>query len=248
MARSRQIAQQVARHHDTRQRGRNVNRTLERLITVSTVLISVCALIVAGVVTRRELKGRDAASGTVGAVQVRRQPRVVADWRSYLEGGHRIGPQAAKLTILEFGDYECPACAQFAKALKAFEALHPNEVALIYRHWPLEYHRLAYPAARAAECAGSQGRFSEYHSLLFAKHDSLGLIPFVELAERAGVSDLNGFAACSKMSAPVPSIQQSTAAVVRLGAPGTPALLVNGILLATLPDSALLERLLAGSK
>jgi hypothetical protein len=130
-------------------------RIREVAIDASVVAVAVCAIIM--------------ATGTVwarfrpAAASIRQAPRpvsaAVGNWADLEQAGHRIGPASAKLTIVEFGDFECPACGEFEHTLQQVRRAYPKDVAVVFRHWPLPYHKLAYPAARAAECAADQGRF-----------------------------------------------------------------------------------------
>ncbi len=203
-----------------------------------TVLAAVAAVTFAAV---RLFGTPPAGSGPV-ALGVERE---IEDWDQYVENGRRIGPTSATVTILEFGDYECPVCRSVAPWLDAIQRAHTDDVALVYRHFPLSYHRAAYPAARAAECAGEQGRFAEYHRLLYSSSAWL-LEPmpgFLELAARVDVPDTVTFEACVRDSSPVGSIEGDLAAGRALGVPGTPAIAINGRLLAGGQDSTQLSRL-----
>ncbi len=203
------------------------------------VLIAVTCAVVSTVVS---LRGSGSHSINLRAPK----PKVVADWTQYETGGHRIGPQAAKLTIVEFADFECPVCGQFEnRVLPGLRREFPNTISVVFREWPLAQHHLAYPAARAAECAGEQGRFQEYHDLLYAKQDSLGLLSFVDFAIEAGIPDTARFAACNARPGAVSAIDADVAAARRLGGRGTPTLIVNGLLLLGLPDSADLHDIVA---
>jgi protein-disulfide isomerase len=145
---------------------------------------------------------------------------------------------------LEFGDFECPACRGFYQAEKEVLPHHASDVALYFRHWPLPYHRFAYPSARAAECAADQGKFAEYHNMLYEHQDSLGLISFDDFANRAKVPDLEKFGKCVRQTGRVAAIDSGSALAMRIGAQGTPAIIFNGILLSFTPDSARLEMLI----
>ncbi|HEU4990430.1 MAG TPA: thioredoxin domain-containing protein [Gemmatimonadaceae bacterium] len=161
-------------------------------------------------------------------------------WRALVASGHRFGPPRAPLTIVEFGDFECPVCGTFENTLRRVEKANPNQIAVIFHHWPLAYHRLAYPAAKAAECAAQQGKFQAYHDLLYEHQDSLGLISFDAFAGRAEVPDLATFKACNDDSRPVKRIDADIAAALQVGGQGTPTVIVNGVRLASIPDSAAL--------
>jgi protein-disulfide isomerase len=81
---------------------------------------------------------------------------------------HALGPQHAAVTIVEYGDFECPNCKQAAPAVKLLLERFGSQVRLVYRHFPLEeVHPHALHAALAAEAAGAQGRFWQMHDLLF---------------------------------------------------------------------------------
>jgi len=172
------------------------------------------------------------------------EPVAVADWKEYAAVGHRIGSAGAPVTILEFGDFECPACRRFElDALRPIEAMYPSQVAVVFRNWPLPYHKFAYPSARAAECAGDQGRFEAIHDLFYAKQDSLGLKSFAAFARDAGVRDSAAFARCIGGARFERTITADSAAAKRIGGTGTPTLVINGLRLVSIPDSAELDRL-----
>jgi protein-disulfide isomerase len=82
---------------------------------------------------------------------------------------HQLGNQHAPVTVVEYADFECPICKQAAPALKLLLEHFPEEVRIVFRHFPLEgVHPHALAAAEAAEVAGAQGKFWEMHDLLFA--------------------------------------------------------------------------------
>jgi protein-disulfide isomerase len=98
---------------------------------------------------------------------------------------HRLGPMGAELTIVEYGDFECPVCKQAAPVLKHLIRRFPQRVALVFRHYPLKaIHPHALRAAEAAECAGAQGRFWQMHELLFANQGRLSTRYLLMYAER----------------------------------------------------------------
>jgi protein-disulfide isomerase len=158
-------------------------------------------------------------------------PIPVAGWERFARGGHRLGPDDAPVTIVVFADFECPYCATLATAtLPQIRARYPTKVAVVYRHFPLRQHRFAYPAARAAECAGRQQRFDAYHDQLFTRQDSLGLLTFTELAQDAGVPDLRAFSTCASATGPVESIELDLRAARELGAYATPTVVIDGMM------------------
>lgn len=79
------------------------------------------------------------------------------------------GPANAKLTLVEYADFECPACAAYQSVLKDVKATFKDDLRFVYRSFPLPMHKNAIAAALAAEAAGKQGKFWEMHDLLYAK-------------------------------------------------------------------------------
>ncbi len=79
------------------------------------------------------------------------------------------GPSDAKVTLVEYADFECPACAAYHPVLKEVKEAFKNELRFVYRHFPLPMHRNAVAASLAAEAAGKQGKFWEMSDLLYAK-------------------------------------------------------------------------------
>ena len=212
---------------------------LNRAANVATLVVAGCAVLA----TASLLGGFRRGSQTARVLPP--DSVQVADWQKYLAGGHSRGPENAAVTILEFGDYECPYCARFATTIDRILAAYPDEVRFVYRHWPLPNHRFAYPAARAAECAGEQDRFWPYHDLLYAKQDSVGLITFVDLARRSDVPNMRAFEECAQRPDTVPVIQAGIRDIEAVGGTGTPTVIVNGILRRRGIDSAYVASVLA---
>jgi protein-disulfide isomerase len=98
---------------------------------------------------------------------------------------HVIGPPGAAVTIVEYGDFECPNCKQAAPAVKLMLDRFAGRIRFVYRHFPLEdVHPHALLAAEAAEGAASQGRFWQMHDLLFANQQHLKRHQLLVYAQR----------------------------------------------------------------
>src|SRR5256885_12109211 len=98
---------------------------------------------------------------------------------------HNLGPSHAPVTVVEYGDFECPNCKQAAPAVKLLLQRFTGRVRLIYRHFPLEeVHPHALHAALAAEVAAGQRKFLPMHDLLFEKQPHLKLPQLRRYAER----------------------------------------------------------------
>lgn len=84
------------------------------------------------------------------------------------EQSHARGPDSAVVTIVEFSDFQCPACRATQSTIKQVLGVYPEQVRLVYRHFPLtSIHPNAQLAAQASEVAAEEGKFWEYHDLLF---------------------------------------------------------------------------------
>lgn len=93
-----------------------------------------------------------------------------------------LGPADAKVTIVEFSDFECPACRVAEAPMRALLKLYDGKVRLVFKHFPLErMHQWARRGAIAAECAGRQGKFWEFHHELY---DNQGEWPSEKFEER----------------------------------------------------------------
>src|SRR5262249_7270265 len=99
----------------------------------------------------------------------------------------RLGPEHAPVTIVEFSDFECPYCRQSAEVLKTLSQLYGARLRVIYRDYFGPNHPHALPAAEAARCAGEQGKFWEYHDLLFDRQSSGSGWDFPTLAKELGL-------------------------------------------------------------
>lgn len=96
-------------------------------------------------------------------------PEQIAENNEYLirENSTKMGSESASVTIVEFADFQCPACGAAHPALKQALSEYQDQVQFVYRHFPLVIHKNAKLAAYSAEAAGLQGKFWEMHDLLF---------------------------------------------------------------------------------
>lgn len=142
-------------------------------------------------------------------------------------GGWRLGPVGAKVEIVEYSDFQCPACRTVGPILKRLVSDYPGQVALVYRHFPLPNHPYAGPAAEAAEAAGEQGKFWEMHDAIFANQDRLTPGIFRQLAAQLGL-DLGRYDATLASGRPKAAVEADVAAANRVGVSYTPYILVGG--------------------
>lgn len=143
----------------------------------------------------------------------------------------RLGSATAKIGIVEFSDYQCFYCRdfhhkQFAQLKK--EYIDTGVVQFIHKDLPLRMHAQAMPAAMAARCAGTQGRFWDMHDVLFANQGRLGQKLYTELAHQLNLDKVK-FNACLESQAYDQGIGQDVGTARRLGLAGTPSFLIGTI-------------------
>jgi Na+/H+ antiporter NhaA len=144
------------------------------------------------------------------------------------ERDHIRGPVDAPVTVLEYGDFECPYCGQAEPALRALLREH-GEVAYVWRHLPLnDVHPSAQQAAEAAEAAAEQGAFWEMHDLLLDHQDALGFRDLVGYAERLGL-DVERFEDDLRTRAGAGRIAQDVDSADLSAVSGTPTFFINGL-------------------
>ena len=83
----------------------------------------------------------------------------------------KLGPESAKVLIVEFSDFQCPSCRYAEKPLQDVLKVYAGKVRFTFKHFPLPMHESAKTAAVAAECAGRQGKFWEYHHILYDRQN-----------------------------------------------------------------------------
>ena len=144
------------------------------------------------------------------------------------ERDHTLGPATAPVTLLEYGDYECPFCRAAHPVLKQVLEIMGDALRFAYRHFPLtQIHPHAYQAAEAAEAAGRQGRFWEFHDVLFANQDRLGLRDLIAYASALAL-DLDQFVVDVRNHTYAGRLREDFMTGVRSGVNGTPTFFING--------------------
>lgn len=154
------------------------------------------------------------------------QPRLASD---VTEQDHAQGPADAPITLLEFGDYECPDCGNAYPVIKRLIAELGPRLRFIFRNFPLSnVHPHASVAAQAAEAAAAQGKFWEMHDLLYEHQKDLADIEMSKFALRIGLEiyRFDADLASERFARRVTADYESG---VRSGVTGTPTFFVNGM-------------------
>ena len=153
------------------------------------------------------------------------------------------GPPDAPVTLLEYGDFQCPSCGRAFWQLKELDARAGYLIRFAFRHFPLsQLHPHAMLAAEAAEAAGAQGRFWEMHDRLFAEQHHLGRADLLTHAAALGL-DVRRFARDLDEHRHLPKVRREFSEGARSGVTKVPALFMNG---ARWHGEATADALLAG--
>ncbi|SFC56697.1 DsbA family protein [Klenkia taihuensis] len=154
---------------------------------------------------------------------------------------HVYGDPAAAVTVLEYGDFQCPYCAAAAPVLQTLVDESRGGVRLVFRNWPLpDVHPYALTAALAAEAAADQGRYWEMHHLLFRRQDHLADADLVRYGEELGLDTVRLVGEAAQPYGD--KVEADFATGVALGVPGTPTVYLDGQLFSGRPDLRALRR------
>ena len=152
--------------------------------------------------------------------------------------GYLLGSPSAPVEVIEFGDFECPSCGQFATITEPdvrTRLVNTGKVRMRYIDFPLSIHKNTWDASLAAACAGDQGKFWEMHDALFANQDrwngeatSRPRGPISDLAKSIGL-DMNKYGECMDSERNRPKIQAHLAEAEKRGVGQTPTFVINGL-------------------
>lgn len=141
---------------------------------------------------------------------------------------HSQGPVDAPVTLVEYGDYECPYCGAAYPIIKEVQKQLGNQLRFVFRNFPLSsVHPHTEAAAEAAEAAGAQGQFWQMHDLLFEHQDQLGNAALRRYAEQLGL-DVARFERELTGRDYEERVQEDFQSGVRSGVGGTPTFFING--------------------
>jgi protein-disulfide isomerase len=154
------------------------------------------------------------------------------------------GSPNARVVVVEFSDFSCPFCRQAEATLGELFAKYDGKVSLAYRDFPLrQTHLRAQLAAEASRCAGEQGKFWEYHDLLFGNASRQSREDLLENARKIGL-DEKPFASCMDSGKYKEQIEQDVQDGIRIGVSGTPGFFINGIFLAGAQPASAFEKII----
>lgn len=146
---------------------------------------------------------------------------------------HTKGNKDALVYLVEFSDFQCPACAAFAPVVESLVEKNKNELLFVYRHFPLPKHQFAIPAALAAEAASTQGKFWEAATYLFANQDKFSDALWDIMATNLSLDNAQ-FKKDMTAQTGKSTIDQDLSLATALNLPGTPTFFLNGALIKNL--------------
>ncbi|MDA0208503.1 MAG: thioredoxin domain-containing protein [bacterium] len=133
----------------------------------------------------------------------------------------------AKVVLVEYSDFECPFCNRHHPTMQQIMEDYGDDVAWVWRHFPLSFHPNAQKAAEASECAADQGKFWEMADALTENYDQLNAALYSQLAEEVGLN-VNRFQTCLDSGEKAEEVRADMQTGATAGVSGTPATFVNG--------------------
>jgi protein-disulfide isomerase len=142
---------------------------------------------------------------------------------------HILGPPDAPVTLVEYGDYECPYCGMAYPIVESVRRRMGDDLRFVFRHFPLtQVHPHAQHAAEMAEAAGERGKFWQMHGMLYQNQQALGDRDLILYAAQLGIP-VEWAATALGTHAFAPRVREHFLSGVRSGVNGTPTFFINGV-------------------
>ncbi len=151
-------------------------------------------------------------------------------------GAGEHGPQNAKVTIVEFSDFQCPYCTRAATATKKLKEKYGDKIRIIFRQFPLSFHKQAHLAAQASLAAKDQGKFWEMHDIMFENQRALQRAELDKYAKKIGL-DMGKFKAALDSGKYKAQVDADMALGGKVAVQGTPTMFMNGKRVANAADA-----------
>ncbi len=156
-----------------------------------------------------------------------RRPDANKEYKVAVDEAPVMGGKNAKVTIVEFSDFQCPFCNRVTPTLNQIRDEYGDDVRIAFKHMPLSIHAQAPAAHAASEAAHRQGKFWEMHDLIFANQRDLSAATFEKYAEQLGLN-LSKFKADSVSADVKKRVADDLREASELGITGTPSFFING--------------------
>lgn len=193
---------------------------------IGVLIVLLAAALAVKVVLERSTPRVQGSGSVLGAIAPGSPPQVDAT-RIPVGGSPVLGSQAALITLVEFGDFQCPFCQRVQATLGMLRARYGDDLRIVWKNDPLPFHANAQLAAEAALAGAAQGRFWPMHALLYADRNALSRQDVERYAAQLGL-DLNRFRNDLDVHTFAPQIAADQALARALDATGTPAFFING--------------------
>lgn len=179
------------------------------------------------------LWGRNNSSSTVNVAIATSTPSVTQATKRYdvpVGNNPYLGSENAAVTIIEFGDYECPYCKEwYLQVYPQIMSAYSGKIRFVFRDFPLSsIHADALPAAEAADCAGEQGKYWAFHDKLLSGGLTLGMDAYTTYAKNLGLN-LDTFNTCVQTNKYENQVETNVTFATNLGIQSTPTFFINGI-------------------
>jgi protein-disulfide isomerase len=142
-------------------------------------------------------------------------------------GSPSRGPANARVTLVEFSDFQCPSCRQAYTFLDSLARAFPRDLRIVFKHYPLQFHPYAFAAAEAATAAMDQGKFWEYAGVVYAHQDEIDQDALIGWACTVGL-DVRAFSKSLYAGKHRARVRIDMREADRVGVRGTPMLYLNG--------------------
>jgi len=197
---------------------------MRRVEISTTILLAVSAVVVSAVA--HHLRSRET---DIGIASDHEHLEYFGFWKEGLSIASPVGGDStAPVTVIALIDYGCPASRRMHHVLTHLRQERGSDFRTFYVHYPLEYHKFSFGAARAAVCAEEEGYFLPMTGALLAKQDSLGKKSWAGYAIEAGIDDANQLQRCAEEAVSKPRIEAGLEFGSRVGLVMVPTVLVNG--------------------
>ncbi|MET0411264.1 MAG: thioredoxin domain-containing protein, partial [Polyangiaceae bacterium] len=155
------------------------------------------------------------------------------------KGAPSFGPENAKVTLVEFSDFQCPFCSRAANVVHQVREKYGDRVRFVFRQFPLDFHKEAHLAAQAALVAHEQGKFWEFHDLLFANQQALGRDTLEQYAKQLNLTNFGTALDAAKLKS---AVDADVSMGNEIAVTGTPTLFINGKRISNPTDFAVVSK------
>lgn len=197
----------------------------EKISVATNIVLIVCAIVVTAILIKNEFfsSNINTSNGNSPTIPIKE----ITGWEDFIQHSFIEGTPEAKATLIKYYDYECPFCTKLEDELKLLSKDIKNDVRIIYKHLPLDYHDNALSSAIAVECARKDNSFLPLHHLLFENNSSLSDSLIKDLALGLGIEE-NSFISCFENKETKDLIQNDIELAEKLGINSIPTIIING--------------------